>query len=304
MDAHRHDEDGGPSGPDSATTVASTVETDLGPIAVADSGGDGPAVLFVHGTPGGWDQAVLMGRFLVDAGLRVIAPSRPGYLGTPLLDGRSTPAEQARLLSALLDALGLGEVAVACWSGGGPSAYSLAAAEPDRVRAVAAFAALSGPYSFEHPGQERALFHRPGAWLMREMARHAPHTTVKGLVTEEGDLPKEQAAELVDAIWEDEALKRWVLDWSATVTGDRSDGFDNDVDRFADLSLDLAAVRAPVLLVHAETDSDVPFDHSRHAADALAHNELVVVEGGTHISVWTGPGQGDLQARAVDHLGG
>jgi pimeloyl-ACP methyl ester carboxylesterase len=46
--------------------------------------GDGPPVLVVHGTPGGSDQALAMGRFLAEAGLRVIAPSRPGYLDTPL----------------------------------------------------------------------------------------------------------------------------------------------------------------------------------------------------------------------------
>ena len=302
MDAHETDDGTGPTATGGGSPVASVIETALGPVEHADTGGDGPVVLFVHGSPGGWDQAVLMGRFLTDAGLRVVAPSRPGYLGTPLLDGRADPADQARLHSALLDALGIDDVAVACWSGGGPSSYSLAAAEPDRVRAVAAFAAVSGPYSFEHPGQERALFHRPGAWLMRELARHAPHTVVKELVTEEGDLSKAQAAELVGSIWDDEARRSWVLEWAATVTGDRSAGFDNDVARFPELSLDLAAVRAPVLLVHAETDSDVPVEQSRNASEALPRNELVTVDGGTRITMWTGPGETGLQARVVDHL--
>jgi pimeloyl-ACP methyl ester carboxylesterase len=44
--------------------------------------GAGPPVLFVHGAPGGADSSLAMGQFLVSAGFEVIAPPRPGYLGT------------------------------------------------------------------------------------------------------------------------------------------------------------------------------------------------------------------------------
>lgn len=280
---------------------APITETRLGPVQHLDRG-DGPAVLFVHGTPGGCDQGALMGEFLVEAGFRVIAPSRPGYLGTPLDDDRSTPAQQADLHAALLDALGVDRVAVACWSGGGPSAYRFAIDHPDRVTAVAAIAALGDAYRFEHPSEEAVLFGRPGTWLMGQMARHAPKATVKMMTTEEGDLPKAQAKELVEAIWNDEARRDWVLRWVDTVTGRRKAGFDNDRHRFPSLQLDLGAVRAPVLLVHADTDSDVPYAHSQHALAELPDAELLTIEGGTHISVWTGPDDEAARARIVDHL--
>ena len=278
------------------------IETDLGPVEVADSGGAGPAVLFVHGTPGGADQGALMGRFLVDAGFRVVAPSRPGYLGTPLSEATATPAAQAALHVAVLDALGVDTFALACWSGGGPSSYELAAAHPDRVRTMAAIAALSGPYTFEHPGEEKPLFTRPGAWLMREMARHAPKSVVKAMTTEEGDLTKEQAKELVTATWEDEGRRRFVLYWVETVIGLRGAGFDNDRARYADLDLPLDRVTAPVLLVHADTDSDVPISHSHQAAGRLPRSELRTVTGGTHISAWAGPDETATQAAIVEHL--
>jgi pimeloyl-ACP methyl ester carboxylesterase len=63
---------------------------------------------------------------------RVIAPSRPGYLGTTLATGRSC-VEQADALAAFLDALSLDRVAVLGVSGGGPSSYLLTARHPDRV---------------------------------------------------------------------------------------------------------------------------------------------------------------------------
>jgi pimeloyl-ACP methyl ester carboxylesterase len=104
--------------------VGEAVETRLGPVEVATAGAGDP-VLFVRGTPGGSDSSLVMGRFLVDAGLQVIAPSRPGYLGTPL-DGRTSIDDQADLHAALLEALGHERAAVVCWSGGGPSSYRLA----------------------------------------------------------------------------------------------------------------------------------------------------------------------------------
>lgn len=277
------------------------IETACGPVQHVDSGGDGPPVLFVHGTPGGCDQGALMGRFLVDAGFRVVAPSRPGYLDTPLAD-RHTPADHASSHAALLDALGIDRVAVACWSGGGPSTYSLALARPERVRAVVGVAAVSMPYRFAHPSEETILFGRPGAWLMKELVRHAPSSTVKALVTEEGDLPKAQAKELVHAIWDDPARREWVLAWADTVTGSRRAGFDNDRTQLADLQLDLGAVTAPTLLVHADTDSDVPYAHSEHAASTIPGAELHTITGGTHISLWTGPDDDAARARVVDFL--
>ncbi len=85
---------------------AETVETALGPVELVRQG-TGPPVLMIHGTPGGWDSSVAMGRFLVEAGCELIAPARPGYQDTPL-DGRAAIDEQADLHAALLDALGHG----------------------------------------------------------------------------------------------------------------------------------------------------------------------------------------------------
>jgi pimeloyl-ACP methyl ester carboxylesterase len=277
--------------------------TDMGTVGCHDTGGDGTPVLFVHGTPGGSDQGALMGAFLARAGHRVIAPSRPGYPGTTIETAR-TPAEQAELHLALMDHLGIDRFAVACWSGGGPSSYELARLDPGRVRAVVAIAAVSQPYTFEHPSEEEVMFGRPGSWLLRQMARHAPHATVSALVGEEGDLPKAAKKELISAVWDDEDTRQWVLDWSSTVTGDRSTGFANDREHFAHLQLDLAAVTMPVLLVHADTDADVAYDHSTHALSHLPDATLHTIHDGTHISAWTGPDLAATQAAVTDFLDG
>ena len=112
------------------------IETRAGPIEYVLEGDGDQVVLSIHGTPGGYDQ-----RFGLD-GFQVLAPSRSGYLRTPISAGR-TPREQADAYVALLDALSIDEVVVMGLSGGGPSSMAFAAAYPDRARALIALEAVS-----------------------------------------------------------------------------------------------------------------------------------------------------------------
>jgi pimeloyl-ACP methyl ester carboxylesterase len=265
--------------------------------------GAGAPLLFVHGSPGGCDQGRLMGAFLAARGFRVISPSRPGYHGSPLSDENATPRAQAEMELALMDSLGVDRFALACWSGGGPSSYTLAARNPGRVTSMAAIAAVSGPYHWEHPHEESMLSGRFGAWLMKELSRHAPREVVKQMVASEGDLDKDDRKKLVEQIWDDDAKREWALGLMASITGDRHDGLRNDQQQFPEIGeLALASISAPSLLVHATTDADVPVAHSEHAAATIPGADFVRLDGGTHVSVWTDPSSNDLQARIAEHL--
>jgi 2-hydroxy-6-oxonona-2,4-dienedioate hydrolase len=59
------------------------VDTPCGPIEYAEAG-NGPPVLVIHGAGGGFDQGLELAQPLIDAGFRVIAVSRFGYLRTPM----------------------------------------------------------------------------------------------------------------------------------------------------------------------------------------------------------------------------
>lgn len=106
------------------------VEKPSGPIEYAESG-DGPAVLFVHGAGGGFDQGLALGAAFLGDGYRIVAPSRFGYLGSPV-PADASPEAQADAYVPVLDALHLERVPVIGVSGGGPSAVQFALRHPDR----------------------------------------------------------------------------------------------------------------------------------------------------------------------------
>ena len=108
--------------------------TAAGPIEYADAG-HGPPVLVIHGAAGGYDQGLLIAQENFRTGVRVIAPSRFGYLRTPF-PADASPAGQADAHAALLDALGLDRVIVLGFSAGGRSAVQLALRHPKKVRAL------------------------------------------------------------------------------------------------------------------------------------------------------------------------
>jgi pimeloyl-ACP methyl ester carboxylesterase len=120
--------------------VSELVETERGTVEVARRGSGYP-VLILHGAPGGYDQVLSFGDG--DASeIEVIAPSRPGYLRTPLADDRS-PSAQAALFVALLDELGIERAVVVGLSSGGPAALHLAAEYPDRVAGLLLLCAIT-----------------------------------------------------------------------------------------------------------------------------------------------------------------
>lgn len=85
---------------------STVVDSPFGPIEYAEAG-QGPPVLVIHGSGGGFDQGLeMMGEELATRGFRVIAPSRFGYLRS----GRppdASPERQADAFAWLLARLGL-----------------------------------------------------------------------------------------------------------------------------------------------------------------------------------------------------
>jgi len=283
-----------------AIGMATVVDTELGPVEYVELGAGSP-VLFVHGSPGGWDEGELLSRFLVDAGFRVIAPSRPGYLGTPLTDANATPDGQGRLHLALMDALGIDLFSAACWSGGGPSSYRLAALGGERVQALVAIAAISGS-GFDPRFEGHILERRFGKWIVAELRRQATKPLIEATLAEESSFDRRDLKAVVEEVWSDDDKRTFVLEL-AEIIASRRPGLLNDLEQFPKIvDLDLPSIVAPVLLVHGTLDADVPPVHRDRAAAALNDVERHDIDGGSHIAAWTGPGEQEAQDRIVTFL--
>ncbi|WP_139983676.1 alpha/beta fold hydrolase [Nocardioides litoris] len=96
----------------------------------------GPALVWMHGTPGARRQIPLEARAYAERhGVRIIGIDRPGI-------GSSTPylypciSDWTADLELLLDALAVDDLRIVGLSGGGPYALAAGAALPDRVRGV------------------------------------------------------------------------------------------------------------------------------------------------------------------------
>ena len=263
--------------------------TTAGPVEYAALGASPRTLLFIHGTPGGYDQGAAFAEFALSRGFRTVAPSRPGYLGTPQEVG-TTPAEQAESFAALLDALEISRVAVVAASGGGPSALEFAARHPLRCWSVVTVGAVTGPRDPEGgpssgsigSGQGRAwrAFARSDfyGWLTLRLAKWSPARALGRVVPD--------AATRHRILSDPDKLARFHrhLASVAALPERRSAGASNDRAQFEHLPpFDFGSLEPPVLAIHGRRDERVPFEMSEALVLGAPDAELDVVPDGGHL---------------------
>lgn len=109
---------------------STVIDTSAGVLEFAEAG-DGPPLMMIHGTGGGFDQGLLFGAALRERGFRIVAPSRFGYLRSAFPKD-AWPAHQADVLVELLDHLGIDRLPVVGGSAGALMAAEFALRHPDR----------------------------------------------------------------------------------------------------------------------------------------------------------------------------
>ena len=261
---------------DSASTIA---ETTAGPVEYAEAG-EGEPMLVIHGAGGGYDQGLLIGNDLGE-GYRIIAPSRFGYLKTPVPDAAS-PAAQADAHAALLDFLDIRRAVVVGVSAGGPSAIELALRHPERVSALI----LLVPRTYDptqsigvdESAESQAVLRLVEAsadflfWLAMRISRGS-------IVRFLGVRPEvEHAASQGDRQRVTHVMKS-ILPLSSRVRGIAADS-QAEISQWP-----LERISAPTLIVSAEDDLFRTLPGARFTAEHIKGAELHVLKSGGHLMV-------------------
>jgi pimeloyl-ACP methyl ester carboxylesterase len=249
--------------------ASEVAQTPRGPIEYA-AAGEGPVVLVVHGTPGGYDQGQLIWEDLKGAPFRTIAVSRPGYLRTPLEVGR-TPAEQSDAFAALLDALGVHRAAVVAVSGGGPSSIQFALRHKERCWGLVLISALAGPRPQEQRPLAMRLFYR---LVLESDAAGRFLVGVSNLVPDwlaRGSRPP-------GARERERRLLATLVPASA-----RRAGIQNDLAQHSVLpATPIGPLSTPALVIHGAADRLVTPTHAEAAARIFPGAEVILVPGAGH----------------------
>jgi len=271
------------------STGSRVIATPRGPIEYAVAG-DGPAILVVHGAGGGFDQGLDSSAALVESGFRVVAPSRFGYLRTPLPPDAS-PAAQADAYACLLDALNIHAATVIGVSAGGPSALQFALRHPARTTALVLLVPLAYPARTEQRKGGATPMRMPAAakWLFDAALssdflfwaalRLAPRVMTQVVL---GTPP----AVLESASPEEQARVKIVGDHVLPISARRL-GLVNDAAVAPSLPrYDLERIAAPTLVVGVADCLYGTYEGARYSAEHIPGARFVSFASGGHL--WAG----------------
>lgn len=285
-------------------------DTNLGKIEYLTKG-EGPAVLVFHGAPGGYDQAMLFGSGLAAHGFEVVAPSRPGYLRTPLGTGLIT-LQEADAMTALLDLLGLNKVAVMGVDAGAVPAMEFAARHPDRTWALVLVSPLTRRIENYRPGSapelskevQAAMTGDMGAWVCVKTAEKDPERAIGWMLDLSSNGDPTQRAIATTSILKQPGQLEWFQAFMNTFAPDsaRYVGARNDQLRIRALEeLPLKKITAPTLLIRGVLDRAVPLADVKFTTAGIAGASLYEVPYAGHV-VWLGPQAAEVETKIEEFL--
>jgi pimeloyl-ACP methyl ester carboxylesterase len=247
----------------------------------------GAPVLFFHGTPATGGQGVVVADAARAHGVRLIAPSRPGY-GASSLNSPGLALTAADTLE-LADQLGLERFALMGGSGGGPFSLAVAAAAPDQVTAISVHAS-PGSCAAVKPevlgDDDRRALDLVAAGEVEEAMRvmdalvDADLGGLRGLAGEEFSQAMRRMGPSGES-WLDRHLElkqAFEADFQRAIAASAGMSRDN-LSWLGDWDFDLGSVSTHVRLVYGESDRMVDVAHGEWLRANLPNSELRVIPG-------------------------
>ena len=271
--------------------------------------GKGPVLFFMHGGPGGIDQATLLDD-LVQEGYSILSVSRPGYLRTPFVP--LSYEEQVDQYVELLDKLAIDKVVAMGYSAGGPLALNFANKYPERTHALIMEAGVSTVY--EMPDEEYMdsfwvkLFTKNSiqdflSWITVIAIRFAFKMTFKSIIKLETLLDKESIKKFADLVSTDKERRMWLKKFMDTTVpmSIRKLGLNHDVELLTSIEkIPVDNINAKSLLVYSKDDNDVKWVNAEYLETNLKDFELLVTHGGHFM--WVGEDMDKIKLKRIEFL--
>ncbi len=249
------------------------VQTACGPIQYAEFGKGAP-MLIVHGAGGGYDQGEYFAK-LIGGNYRWIAPSRFGFLGSPVPDGANS-ALQADAYACLLDALKIDRVGVVGVSMGGPSSLLFALRYPQRTKSLAMISAASHAI----PPRPAVLATVFNVFLNDFVFWSMVHASPQGLLVALG-VPSEVQKQLSpEEVAQLDGFLESIVPMGARQNGQLLEQHMSEYD-----AEQIRNIKAPTLVVHARDDTLVSFEQAEFTAKHIPGAQLIPMEKGGHLAL-------------------
>jgi pimeloyl-ACP methyl ester carboxylesterase len=234
---------------------------------------DAPPVILIHGFISSnliWSHTL---NPLANAGFRAIAPDLPGYgYSDKPRDARYTIDEQARMVTRLMDRLGIQAATIIGASYGGAVAAMLALDYPERVEKLILVGAVSNDEArkklllrisrFPIVGDIVTPLFLGSRWILRKRMQNMYQRMGKPI----NERMVASRHHLLETASTHRAMIRTARNWSA-----------NRIEREASL------IRQPTMLVWGDEDTHIPIDHAIRLRDTLPNARLIVFRNCGHL---------------------
>lgn len=266
------------------------------PAGIAEYGDPrGVPVLAIHGAPASRLMFALADGAARRAGLRIIAPDRPGYGLTPC-DTDPSLESRARWLADVANAAGLHRFAILGISGGAPYATALAAQLGRRITALALVSPM-GPLAdliASNPAaraslpflQRRFFLHLPRRWVFPHIAALLARAFMASPRGFSGFLPR-FAGDPDAHILRKPHVREAMLAMTREALRQGAGGGVADLKIFGrPWTVDFKAITAPAVLWQGSADRVVPVAAALHLARAIPGCRLVSIPAAGHFWVF------------------
>lgn len=248
------------------------IETACGPIQYTEIG-EGAPILIVHGSGGGYDQGEYFAK-LIGGNYRWIAPSRFGFLGSPVPDGANS-AQQADAHACLLDALGIDRVGVVGVSMGGPSSLLFALAHPKRATSLVMISAVSHAI----PPRPAILATVFKFFLNDFVFWSMVHASPEGLLVALG-VPSEVQKQLSPReVARLHAFLELIQPMGARQNGQNLEQHMSEYD-----AQQIRNIQIPTLVLHSRDDTLVAIEQGEFTANNIPGAKFILMEKGGHLA--------------------